>query len=120
MRRGLVFPVLAVLWGGWSGAQLVLPDFPTNIEIHREFGGEPLITFDDENIARILDDFDGRILYGTPVHAVRPGPGGVAVHDAKGGMKQYDHVVIAAHGDEARAMLHRLRAEGTLIGSRSG
>ena len=40
MRRGLVFPVLAVLWGGWSGAQLVLPDFPTNIEIHREFGGE--------------------------------------------------------------------------------
>ncbi len=56
-------------------------------------------------VARILDDFDGRILHGTPVRAVCPGLAGVAVHDAMGGVKQYDQVVIAAHGDEARAML---------------
>lgn len=56
-------------------------------------------------IKRILDDFDGRILRGTPVAAVRPGPAGVAVHDAMGGIKRYDDVVIATHGDEALGML---------------
>jgi predicted NAD/FAD-binding protein len=65
-------------------------------------------------VERIAADFAGRVLLGTKVVAVRPGPGGIAVHDARGGAKRYDRVVIAAHADDALALLpaadHRTRA----------
>jgi predicted NAD/FAD-binding protein len=56
-------------------------------------------------VARIAADFAGRVLLDTPAVEVRPGAGGVAVRDARGGAKRYDRVVIAAHADEALAML---------------
>jgi predicted NAD/FAD-binding protein len=61
-------------------------------------------------VARIAADFAGRVLLGTPVVAVQPGPSGggsgaVVVRDARGGAKRYDRVVIAAHADEALGLL---------------
>jgi len=56
-------------------------------------------------VERMAADFPGRALLGTPVVEVRPGARGVTVHDARGGAKRYDRVVIAAHADQALAML---------------
>ncbi len=56
-------------------------------------------------VERIAADFAGRVLLGTPAVEVRPDPRGVIVRDARGGAKRYDRVVIAAHADQALAML---------------
>lgn len=47
----------------------------------------------------------GQILCGDPVCGVRPVAGGVAVRTRSGATRQFDKVLIAAHSDEALAML---------------
>jgi hypothetical protein len=56
-------------------------------------------------VERIAADLPGRVLLATPAIEVRTGAGGVTVRDARGGAKRYDRVVIAAHADQALAML---------------
>jgi predicted NAD/FAD-binding protein len=69
-------------------------------------------------VERIAADFSGRVLLGTPAVEVQPGPGGVTVRDAHGGAKRYDRVVIAAHADEALAMLpHADHETRSLLGA---
>jgi predicted NAD/FAD-binding protein len=41
----------------------------------------------------------------TPVHAVRRQPWGVELTDASGTTYRFDHVVMACHGDQARALI---------------
>jgi predicted NAD/FAD-binding protein len=56
-------------------------------------------------VARISAPFADRVRLATPVVGVERGPDGVRVRDARGGEDRFDEVVIAAHGDEALAML---------------
>lgn len=56
-------------------------------------------------VARLAAALEGGIEPARPVRAVRRLPGGVAVEDAGGRVQRFDHVVIAAHADEALAML---------------
>ncbi len=56
-------------------------------------------------VAKLIAPFKERIRLATPVTAITRDPGGVTLNDARGGSERYDHVVIAAHSDQALAML---------------
>ncbi|MCJ8142592.1 NAD(P)/FAD-dependent oxidoreductase [Ancylobacter sp. A5.8] len=69
-------------------------------------------------VARLREDFRGRIVAGRAVRAVRRRPGGVVVVDAAGGESHFDQVVIATHADQALAMLEQpSEAEHELLGA---
>ncbi|MFM5918563.1 MAG: NAD(P)/FAD-dependent oxidoreductase [Novosphingobium sp.] len=55
-------------------------------------------------VEALLADFSGTVRTGSPVSAVHRGPVGVRVETA-GGAELFDHVVIAAHADQALDML---------------
>ena len=56
-------------------------------------------------VAKIAALLEGRIELSCPVRSVRRERGGVTVEDAAGRARRFDHVVIAAHADDALAML---------------
>jgi predicted NAD/FAD-binding protein len=58
-----------------------------------------------EYVRRIAAPFGERLRLGTGVAAIRREDTGVVVTDRRGGTARYDHVVIAAHSDEALSML---------------
>lgn len=58
-----------------------------------------------EYVARLAADFSGTIRLDTPVASIRRAANGVVVTDAAGQSDLFDDVVIAAHADEALAML---------------
>ncbi len=58
-----------------------------------------------EYVKRITAPYLDRIRLNTPVMAVRRKENGVEVMDHRGQAEMYDQVVIAAHGDQALAML---------------
>lgn len=62
-------------------------------------------------VERLMGEFDGRVLSGRPVRRVVRDSGGAAVVDCFGHVERYDEVVIAAHADQALAMLDRPSAE---------
>jgi predicted NAD/FAD-binding protein len=69
-------------------------------------------------VARLREEFHGRVAMGSPVRAVRRLTGGVAVIDASGIEQHFDRVLIASHADQALAMLEQpSEAEGQLLGA---
>ena len=56
-------------------------------------------------VRRLTASFADRIMVNAKVSAVTRTPAGVIVHDANGATNRFDHVVIAAHADQALAML---------------
>jgi predicted NAD/FAD-binding protein len=69
-------------------------------------------------VQRILATLPGRLRAGAPVVAVRRDAGAATVLDAAGDARLYDHVVIAAHADQALAMLERpSAAEAEVLGA---
>lgn len=56
-------------------------------------------------VDRMLADFDGRLCLSRGAGRIRRSPGGVTIEDRQGAREIYDHVVIAAHADQALAML---------------
>jgi uncharacterized protein len=56
-------------------------------------------------IERMMRGFGGRVAPGAPVERVEPGPFGVTVHERGGVVRRFDAAIIAAHADEALAML---------------
>ena len=62
-------------------------------------------------VARLSAEFQGRVLTGRPVKTILRGPQGVVVVDRFGRGEAYDEVVIAAHADQALAMLDAPSAE---------
>lgn len=58
-----------------------------------------------EYVQRLTAIYGDRIRF-AGVRAVERQADGIVVHDDKGGEQKFDHVVIAAHADEAHAMLH--------------
>jgi predicted NAD/FAD-binding protein len=71
-----------------------------------------------EYIRRLLGDFSGQVATGREVVQVQRGADGVTVRDAHGGAEQFDHVVLATHGDEACALLaDKDAAEQAVLGA---
>ena len=68
-------------------------------------------------VQRLTERYADRIRLGTEVVAVSPnGRGqGVEVRDRQGGMQRFDQVVIAAHADQALAMLEQPTTEETSL-----
>lgn len=58
-------------------------------------------------VERILRELPGRLRAGTPVVAVRRDESAAAVVDASGETRLYDHVIVAAHADQALRLLER-------------
>lgn len=56
-------------------------------------------------VAAMLDDMDGAMRLNAAVEAVSRADGRVQIRDRRGEVRSYDHVVIAAHADQALAML---------------
>jgi len=53
----------------------------------------------------VLSDFRGELRLGAPITGISRNAEGVDVADERGNNHQFDHVVIAAHADDALAML---------------
>ncbi len=69
-------------------------------------------------VERLTASYAERIHRGRGVRAVRRGIGGVEVHDVAGGQARYDAIVVAAHANQALAMLaDPTDAERTLLGA---
>ena len=69
-------------------------------------------------VARLLEDFGGTLHLGCPVTAVARDGGGVSLSVDGGGGGHFDHVVIAAHGDQALALVKGASAtESRLLGA---
>jgi uncharacterized protein len=62
-------------------------------------------------VAKMAAALGDSVALSRPVRAVRRQPGGVLVEDEEGRVRRFDHVVIAAHADEALAMLADADAE---------
>jgi predicted NAD/FAD-binding protein len=100
----------------WSTAMLDMRDHPAAAFIRffqnhclLQVGGRPRWRTVDggsrEYVRRLTHAYADRILVGTPVRSVRRTGNGVVVVDGGGRSRRFDDVVIAAHADEALAML---------------
>ncbi|HEV7876601.1 NAD(P)/FAD-dependent oxidoreductase [Bradyrhizobium sp.] len=56
-------------------------------------------------VEKLTSAFRDRLRLGCAVTSIQRAPHGVVVNDSHGGRDTYDHVVIAAHSDQALAML---------------
>jgi predicted NAD/FAD-binding protein len=66
-------------------------------------------------VGRLLNAFRGEICPGLPVRTVTQDVAGITVHDQNGGVRRFDSVVIATHGDQAKAMLGNPTPEQTAV-----
>lgn len=58
-----------------------------------------------EYVERLTTPYRGHILVGTGAATIDRGDGGVRIVDTRGGEHRFDRVIVAAHADEALAML---------------
>jgi predicted NAD/FAD-binding protein len=118
LRDDYILPLCAAIWSTPTARML---DFPA----------ESLIRFLDNHrlihlqrpwwrtvrggsrgyVERLLADFDGEVLLGTPVDRVERANGLVYITDRKGNRREYDAVVLAAHSDQSLRMLADPTAE---------
>ncbi|MDO8837318.1 MAG: FAD-dependent oxidoreductase [Parvibaculum sp.] len=71
-----------------------------------------------EYVSKLAMPFGARIRTGCGVTSISRDASGVTVSDTKGGVARYDHVVIAAHSDEALSLLADAdRRERALLGA---
>lgn len=106
-----LIPMAAAIW---STPRVRMLDFPARsfvnfFENHRLLEVVPplwqTVSGGSRNyLDRLLGQFEGRLLTGTPVRSVRRIAGGVAVTDGEGRSEIYDDVVLAAHTDQSLAM----------------
>ncbi len=71
-----------------------------------------------EYVRRLTEPYAGAIRLNCPVREIRRLPDGVALRAADGEEARYDHVVMATHADQARALLaDPSAAEDALLGA---
>jgi len=108
-----ILPISAAIW---SGSVQQMRQFParTFVRFFENHGlldvnGQPdWYTVDggsQEYVKRVVEGFEDKIRLNTVVARVEPVEGGVEVTDATGAVERYDHAIIAAHSDQALAML---------------
>ena len=105
-------PMGAAIWSAPSSEMLDFPaeNFVTFFSNHR------LLQYDRpvwrtvkggsrRYVEKLTSAFRGQLRLGCAVTSIERTPHGVVVHDSHGRSDSYDHVVIAAHSDQALAML---------------
>lgn len=112
-RKRYLLPMAGAIW---SCPMETMLEYPAQSFI-RFFENHGLLTVNDqpqwytvtggsrEYVKRITKPYESRIKLNTPVVAVTRQDGGVLIEDAKGGKAQYDHVVMAVHGDQLLPLL---------------
>lgn len=127
--RHYLLPMAAAIWStGMEGIE----DFPlqTLVDFFRNHGLLGVTTHHpwrtvtggtSSYITPMVDQFEergGKVLVGNGVERVRRDRRGVDVHGADGGQERYDAIVVAAHADQALAMLDDpTDAERELLGA---
>jgi hypothetical protein len=114
-----IYPMIAAIWSTPAGQAGALPAaaFIRFCENHGllKLTGRPVwrsVTGDScEYVARLREDFRGRIVTRRPVVAVRNVPGGVEIRDATGAAERFDEVVLAMHADQALGLLEDASSE---------
>ena len=113
MRDHYLLPMAAAIWSCSTAAML---DFPAR-SLARFFDNHGLLNINDRPqwhtvrggsrayIERLTAPFADCIERGDRVVSVQPGRGGVMVRTESGRRSRFDHVVIAAHADQALEML---------------
>ena len=122
-RRGFVDHHILPMGGAiWSTPEEHVLDFPAAAFI-RFFANHGLLqatnrpewrTVDGGSrtyVDKVLGEFRGELRLGAPIIRVTRTEEGVHVEDGQGGRHDFDHVVIAAHADDALAMLADADAE---------
>ena len=111
-RDDHLYPMAAAIW---STPVSRIPDYPAAAFI-RFCENHGLLKFlrrpkwrtvaggSREYVARLTDSYADRIRMNCPVHAIRRRGGAVEVVSARG-TERFDHVVVAAHADQALRML---------------
>ena len=105
-------PMGAAIWSAPAGEMLSFPaeNFVAFFNNHR------LLQYDRpvwrtvrggsrRYVEKMTAAFRDQLRLGCAVRSIERRPHGVVVHDSHGGSESYDHVVIAAHSDQALAML---------------
>jgi hypothetical protein len=99
----------------WSAPSAEILDFPAENFI-AFFNNHRLLQYDrpvwrtvkggsQRYVEKLIASFRDRLRLGCAVTSIERTPRGVVVHDSHGGSEVYDHVVMAAHSDQALAML---------------
>ena len=113
VARDYVLPMAAAIWSTPAGEVGAFPAEP----FLRFFENHGLLAFRDRPTWRTVAGgsrtyveafrrgFRGRILTSSPVRAIRRDADGVRIRTADGAETAYDRVVVAAHADEALALL---------------
>lgn len=108
-----ILPIGAAIWSTKPAEMRVQPA----LTFLRFFASHGLLAFDGgikwrtvdggsrEYVNRLTADYAEQVKVGAGVRSISRFPGGIEVMDAAGNLNRHDHVVIAAHGDEAFAML---------------
>jgi predicted NAD/FAD-binding protein len=124
-RQDYILPMGAAIW---STPRAHMLDFPAESFI-RFFNNHRLLHWNRPvwrtveggsrvYVERMVAAYRRSLHLGAAVTGVRRVPGGVEVKTAAGGVETYDHVVIAAHSDQALAMLSDAgEAERAVLGA---
>jgi predicted NAD/FAD-binding protein len=99
----------------WSAPSSEITDFPAENFV-AFFSNHRLLQYDRpvwrtvrggsrSYVEKLTADFRDQIRFGCAVTSIERTPHGVVVHDSHGNSNSYDHVVIAAHSDQALALL---------------
>jgi predicted NAD/FAD-binding protein len=119
-RNDYLYPMAAAVW---STPAMQVGQFPAAnfIRFNANHGlldlvGRPIwrtVTGGSRNYVRALSAAVGEVRAGAPVRGVRRVDGGVEVVEADGTTRRFDEVVIAAHADDALALLEAPSAAET-------
>ena len=124
--RYFIMPMGAAIWSCPLSAMMDYParTFVQFFENHGllDWNGQPTwytVTGGSKvYVQKLLDDAPIALRLSAGVNAVRRTGEGVEVEDADGKKETYDHVIIAAHADEALAMVERpTEAEKEILGA---
>ena len=108
----LLVPQAASVWSAdpaqmWSFPAAFLAEFFHNhgtLQIRNRPRWRTVVGGSATYVRALTEGFSDRVLAGTPVHSIERGPERVTVR-YRGGESEFDEVVIAAHSDQALAML---------------
>jgi predicted NAD/FAD-binding protein len=112
-REQYLFPMVAAIW---SAPELEVDHFPM-LTFALFFNNHGLLTIrrhpqwyyvaggSHTYVRAFLDQFPGEVRRDAAIAAVRRGAGGVVLQESGGRTHSFDRVVIAAHADEALALL---------------
>jgi predicted NAD/FAD-binding protein len=122
-REDHLLPMAAAIWSAPADTML---DYPAEAFI-RFFDNHGLLKLTNRPVWRtvvggsrayvkqLMQRLEGRIRCGNPVRAIHRDADGIGVEDGESRVERFDHVVIAAHADEALAMLEDPSADETRL-----